>query len=265
MPVVKQLMASDTKIVDLSADFRMKSVTGYEKWYVPHTAPELCAQAVYGLPELYRTEISTAKLIANPGCYVTSVLLPLLPLLSAGLQPTQPLIIDSKSGVSGAGRNPGMKGFYAEANENFSAYKIGRQHRHIGEMEEQLSFAAGTPVNLIFTPHLLPINRGILSTIYLNFEQPVSPEQIQEILGKAYADEMFVRVMPTGETPCITQIRYSNRCDIGFVSLNGGHQLVLVSCLDNILKGASGQAVQNMNLLQALPETLGLPTEGAIT
>lgn len=260
MEIVPRLLETNARVVDLSADFRLRSVATFEKWYqLAHAAPNLCASAVYGLPEIYRDAIRGARLVANPGCYPTSILLPLLPVLKAGPPVISPVIIDSKSGVSGAGRNPGLKGQYVEANENFSAYKIGRSHRHLSEIEEQLNFAA--PVNVLFSPHLLPVNRGILSTIYLNFAQPVPAEKLLQILNEKYADEPFIHVLPAGETPQLVQVRHSNRCDIGVQCFD--NHAIIVSCIDNLLKGASGQAVQNMNVMFDLPEKIGLSAEGA--
>lgn len=261
MAIVPQLLATGARVVDLSADFRMRSVATYEKWYQAHTAPALCPEAIYGLPELYRDAIRQAQLVANPGCYPTSILLPLLPILQAGVAVESPIIVDAKSGVSGAGRNPGLKGHYVEANENFSAYKIGRSHRHLSEIEEQLNFNATEPVDVMFTPHLLPVNRGILSTIYLNCSQAVPAAKLLKILNTQYAKQPFVHILETGQTPQLVQVRYSNRCDIGLQSFE--NYAVIVSCIDNLLKGASGQAVQNMNIMFDLPETAGLSAEGA--
>jgi N-acetyl-gamma-glutamyl-phosphate reductase len=262
LEIVPRLLATHARVVDLSADFRLRSVATFEKWYShTHTAPEWCANAIYGLSEIYRNQIREARLVANPGCYPTSILLPLLPLLQAKLPLNSPLIIDSKSGVSGAGRNPGLKGQYVEANENFSAYKIGRSHRHLSEIEEQLNLSATAPVSVLFTPHLLPVNRGILSTIYLSFTEPVPAEKLRQILNEKYASEPFIHILPAGETPQLVQVRYSNRCDIGLQCFE--NYAVIVSCIDNLLKGASGQAVQNMNIMFDLPEKVGLSAEGA--
>jgi len=266
MEWTEKLLDRPTRVIDLSADFRLKSVVQFEKWYEqPHSAPHLCQQAAYGLTEIYREEIHQARLVANPGCYPTSVLLPLIPLLRAKLPIDPQIIVDSKSGVSGAGRNPGMKGQFVVVNENFSAYKAGRAHRHVGEMEEKLNQFSAKPVQLIFTPHLLPVNRGILSTIYLKFKTPVTPNTLHEIFKDAYREDNFIRILPPGELPQLVAVRHSNRCDIGFLCLNNNQNAIIVSCIDNLLKGASGQAIQNMNLLFDLPETTGLPLEGVIS
>ncbi|MBN1351958.1 N-acetyl-gamma-glutamyl-phosphate reductase [candidate division KSB1 bacterium] len=265
MAVAKELIKSPVRIVDFSADFRLRAVAEFEKWYnQPHLAPELCNNAVYGLTEIFREQIRTAKLVANPGCYPTSVLLPLIPLLRAGLDISPDIIVDSKSGVSGAGRNPGLNGIFAEANENFSAYKIARSHRHLPEIEEKLNLFASKQIRVTFSPHLLPVNRGILSTIYLSFSNPASDSRITEILELAYQDEPFVRICKPGELPQLTQVQRSNRCDIGIHMYNNGKNAILISCIDNLVKGASGQAIQNMNSLFNLPESTGLPIEGEI-
>lgn len=265
MDFAGRIISTSSRIIDLSADFRIQSPADFEKWYQqPHAVPELCQQAVFGLTEIYRDSIKDAQLVANPGCYPTSMLLPLIPLFKAGLPISEPLIVDSKSGVSGAGRNPGLKGQFAVVNENFSAYKIGRSHRHIGEVEEKLSHFAGKPVELVFTPHLLPVNRGILSTIYVHFSEAVNEEKIRSILNEQYSDEPFVKVLDTGQNPELTHVRYSNRCDIGLQVFKEGKLAIIVSCIDNLVKGASGQAIQNMNLLFGWPETLGLPVEGVV-
>ena len=265
MATVKKLVGGRAKIIDFSADFRLENVAEFESWYKQdHVAPELCAEAAYGLPEIYRDKITSAKLVANPGCYPTSILLPLIPLFRDGIQIRQPLIVDSKSGVSGAGRNPGLAGHFVEANGNFSAYKIGRSHRHIPEIEEKLNQFAGDSLRIIFTPHLLPVNRGILSTIYLNLTQESTQEKLRSILNHFYAEEPFVNVLEDNAFPQLTHVRHSNRCDIGIKLLDDKKTAVIVSCIDNLVKGASGQAIQNMNLLFNLPETSGLPREGVI-
>lgn len=266
MLLAKELKSTTSKIIDLSADFRFKSLAAFQQWYEePHAAPELNAEAVFGLPEIFRAEIKGSWLVANPGCYPTSILLPLIPLLKANLPITSPIICDSKSGVSGAGRNPGLKGQFVEVNENFSAYKVGHVHRHVGEIEEKLNLFSPQSVQITFTPHLLPLNRGILSTIYVNFTKPVPAEEIHRILSAHYIDEPFVRLLKIGEFPQLAQVRNSNRCDIGLNCFHDNQQAIIVSCIDNLVKGASGQAIQNMNILFNFPETLGLPLEGGIS
>jgi N-acetyl-gamma-glutamyl-phosphate reductase len=246
-----------TRVIDLSADFRIKDPAVYEKWY-KHVHPNigLLAKAVYGLPEHYRKQIATAAILANPGCYVTSVLLPLLPVFKHSASKVEWVIADSKSGVSGAGRALKQNVHFVEANENFSAYAVGHVHRHTPEMEQELSFAAGKPVSLTFTPHLVPINRGILSTIYI--KTSLSAGECHEIAAAAYQNEPFVRMRQPDDLPSVHNVAYTNFCDIVFTAGTHGHPVIAVSALDNLAKGASGQAVQNMNIMFGYPETTGL-------
>jgi len=248
------------KVIDLSADFRIKDINVYKKWYCDdkhpnHPAPQLIDKAVFGLSEHYREKIANASIIANPGCYVTSVLLPLLPLYKSGVK-IDMVIADSKSGVSGAGRGLKQNTHFPEAHENFSAYSIGHKHRHTPEMEQELSLAAGKPVSITFAPHLLPINRGILSTIYINTD--ISAAECAEIVKKTYASEPFVRVREACDLPQIANIVHTNYCDIAFTGGTDGLPVIAVSTLDNLVKGASGQALQNMNIMFGLAETAGL-------
>jgi N-acetyl-gamma-glutamyl-phosphate reductase len=243
-------------VIDLSADFRLKDPAVYEKWYRhPHPSTHLLAQAVYGLPEHYRKQIADAQLIANPGCYVTSVLLPLIPLLKHPGSSVEWIIADSKSGVSGAGRTLKLNTHFAETNENFTAYSVGHLHRHTPEIEQELSAAAGKPVTITFSPHLLPVTRGILSTIYI--KTPLSALACTEIVANAYAHEPFVR-MRGDHLPGIAGVVRTNFCDIAFAGGAHGQPVIAVSALDNLVKGASGQAVQNMNIMYKFPETTGL-------
>jgi N-acetyl-gamma-glutamyl-phosphate reductase len=246
------------KVIDLSADFRLKNPATYETWYKhKHPAAHLLADAVYGLPEHYRKQIAHAKIIANPGCYVTSVLLPLLPLFKAKESKIELVIVDSKSGVSGAGRALKQNTHFCEAHENFSAYSVGHLHRHTPEMEQELSFAAGRPVTLTFSPHLLPINRGILSTIYI--KTTLSAQECTRIAAAAYGSEPFVRIREADDLPDVHNVAFTNYCDIAFTGGTDGRPVIAVSTLDNLTKGASGQAVQNMNIMFGFPETTGLP------
>lgn len=264
MNAVKMLARRQTRLIDLSADFRLNSVKEYENWYQQtHIAPELCEAAVYGLPEIFGNQISNAQIVANPGCYPTSILLPLIPLLQAELPIAPEIIVDSKSGVSGAGRNPGLIGQFAVVNENFSAYKIGHRHRHVGEMEEKLNMFTKNSCRITFSPHLLPVSRGILSTIYLTLHQPVSQTDMLDVLNYSYEQAPFVRILETGELPQLTAVRHTNRCDIGVHCFNENRNAIIVACIDNLTKGASGQAVQNMNLMFGFTETSGLSSEGA--
>ena len=258
MGIVPQLLAAGKKVVDLSADYRIRDQKVYEKWYQAHSSPELLQEAVYGLPELYREEIKGARLVANPGCYPTSVILALNPILQAGLIEAGTIVIDSKSGASGAGRSASVANLYCELADSFRAYKVGGKHRHIPEIEQELSLAAGGPVRVTFTPHLLPISRGILSTIYATLTPEGAKADLFALYNKTYKKEPFVRILEPGKQPATQNVRGSNCCDIGFERDRRTGRLVLTSVIDNIGKGASGQAVQNMNLMQGFPEKTGL-------
>ncbi|NOY13501.1 MAG: N-acetyl-gamma-glutamyl-phosphate reductase [Deltaproteobacteria bacterium] len=257
MAVIPDFLAAGCKVVDLSADYRLKDQAVYEQWYQPHTSPELLPEAVYGLPELFRDEIGTARLVANPGCYPTSVALGLAPLLRNDLIDPTTLIIDSKSGTSGAGRGARQGSLYCEVNEGFKAYAVAA-HRHTPEIEQTLSHLAGCPVQVNFTPHLLPVSRGILSTMYASLRSQQSTADLLELYRQTYVDEAFLRVMPGGELPNIAFVRGTNFCDIGLVSDERTGRVIVVSALDNLVKGAAGQAIQNMNLLCGFNEQLGL-------
>ncbi len=258
MDIVPQLLEAGKKVVDLSADFRIHDAAVYEAWYQPHSSPQFLAEAAYGLPELYRDTVRTARLTANPGCYPTSVILALTPLLRAGLIDPDTLIIDSKSGTSGAGRAASVGSLFCEVTDGFKAYKVGGSHRHIPEIEQELSLAAGRPVTVSFTPHLLPISRGILSTIYASLTEAGHKADLQALYTEAYGDEPFVRVLPAGTVPATQYVRGSNCCDIGLQKDPRTGRLIVLSAIDNIVKGASGQAVQNMNLMCGFSETTGL-------
>lgn len=244
------------KVIDLSGDFRFKDAADYEAAYgIPHSAPHLLPRAAYGIPELFRDEIRKAPLVANPGCYPTSVLLALAPFAKAGLLEGD-VIVDAKSGVSGAGATPTQGTHFVEANESLRPYSA-LVHRHQPEMAEQLS-ALGADVDVQFVPHLVPMNRGILSTIYATLSKPLTTAQAREHLAKAFAKEPFLRVLPVGELPDSKNTTGTNFCDVGAVVHPNGRRLVVAAALDNLVKGASGQAVQNMNLQTGLPETTGL-------
>ena len=257
MAVAPDLLNAGAKVVDLSADFRLRDVAVYEKWYAPHTCPELLEQCVYGLPEYYREAVKTAKLVANPGCYVTSVLLPLIPLLREKLVEPEGLIADSASGVSGAGRKAKLNLIHGEVHENFLAYAVSG-HRHTPEMEQELGLAAGSEVRLTFTPHLLPMDRGILSTIYARPVGGVNGDDILACWQEAYRDEPFVRPLPKGVLPATKQVRNTNMVHLGAAMDPRSGLLKLFGALDNITKGASGQALQNANLMLGMDETAGL-------
>lgn len=250
-------LKNNVKVIDLSADFRFSNVSAYESAYQEHSAKELLKESVYGLSELYRNEIAQAKIVGNPGCYPTSILLPMLPLIKKKLVDTKTIISDSKSGVSGAGRAPSLGSHFCEVNESFKPYKVG-SHRHVPEMEELLSIAAGNPVTITFVPHLLPLTRGMLSTIYATITENTTEEMIRKTLLTQYGPDSFVRVLPSGEFPDIKHVRGTNFCDIGFHLDKRSGRLILVSAIDNLLKGAAGQAVQNMNIMFGMPERTGL-------
>ena len=255
LPVYLQ---SDCKTIDLSADYRLKDPKDYSDWYsVTHTHPELLEQAVYGLPELHRQSIQTARFIANPGCYPTSVILALAPLLKTDWVDFGSIISDSKSGVSGAGRKTSLSTHYAEVNEGISPYGLAA-HRHTPEMEQELSALAGKPVRLTFSPHLVPMTRGMLSTIYINLNEPISDEKLVEHYRNFYKDEYFVRVLNPGIFASSQHVRSSNFCDIGLKVDTRNQRLIITSALDNLIKGASGQAIQNMNIMLSLDEKMGL-------
>lgn len=257
MEVIPDFLAAGCNVVDLSADYRLKDRAVYEYWYQEHTSPELLAEAVYGLPELFRAQIASARLVANPGCYPTSVALGLAPLLKNALIDPATLVIDSKSGTSGAGRSAKLGSLFCEVNEAFKAYGVAA-HRHTPEIEQTLSTLAGTPVQVNFTPHLLPINRGILSTIYASLNELQRSAELIEVYQQYYANEPFVRVMPGGELPNVAWVRGTNFCDLGVVADPRTGRVIVVSAIDNLVKGAAGQAIQNMNLLCGFKEQLGL-------
>jgi N-acetyl-gamma-glutamyl-phosphate reductase len=258
--VVSVLLAAapTTKVVDISADFRLTDPAAYARWYGhEHHAPELQKEAVYGLVEVYRREIKKARLVANPGCYPSGAQLPLVPLLKAKAIEPDEIVIDAKSGITGAGRSPKEETLFSEVSEGFHAYGVGR-HRHMAELDQELSLAAGREVVATFTPHLAPMNRGILSTIYVRGLGSRSPQELHAILAKAYEHESFVHLLPFGETPQTRHVRGSNMTFIGVVADRVPGRAIVISALDNLVKGASGQAVQNMNLMLGFPETTGL-------
>jgi N-acetyl-gamma-glutamyl-phosphate reductase len=257
-PTVQALRAAGVRVLDLSADFRLRDAETYRAWYGEHKAAELLGSAVYGLPELYREALRGAELVAVPGCYPTSVLLPLVPFLRGGLIETDGIIVDSKSGVSGAGRKMEESLLYAELADDCRAYKVGNQHRHVPEFEQEASVAAGRDVSITFVPHLLPTARGIVTSIFVRPKAALDSDAAREVLTNAYAQERFVRVLPPGTTPNLGSVRGSNFCDVTAFSDERNGTLVLLSALDNLVKGASGQAVQCANLACGFPEELAL-------
>ncbi len=244
------------RVVDLSADFRLRDPAAYERWYGgPHAAPDLQATAVFGLPEFYRDEIAGARLVANTGCYVATSLLALVPLLDAGVVDPEEIIIDAKSGVSGAGRAAREGSLFTEVSTGIHAYGVGA-HRHMAEIDQELSRSAGREVVASFTPHLMPMNRGMLATIYVR--SAGGAEAVHEALAQRYADEPFVGVLPLGTMPQTRHVNGSNNCRIGVVADRQPGRVIVCSALDNLMKGASGQAVQCMNIMLGLDETTGL-------
>jgi N-acetyl-gamma-glutamyl-phosphate reductase len=247
------------KIVDLSADFRLYDGATYAQWYGgEHRAMDLQAEAVYGLTEIKREQVRKARLVANPGCYTTTAELPLIPCLAEGLIETGGIIIDAKSGVSGAGRAPKEGALHTEVSEGIHAYGIA-SHRHTPEIEQELSEAAGEPITVTFTPHLMPMNRGILATIYVTLKNGATADDLRGALARRYAEEPFVKLVPQGQAPATRHVRGSNLCLLGVFADRVPGRAILVSALDNLVKGASGQALQNLNVMAGFEETAGLP------
>jgi len=256
--VINENILGKTKIVDLSADFRIKDVKVYEKWYgIEHKSPQFIEEAVYGLCEVNRDKVKGARLIANPGCYTTCSILTAYPLAKEGIIDMRTLIVDAKSGTSGAGRGAKVPNLFCEVNENMKAYGVA-SHRHTPEIEEQLGYASGENVTISFTPHLVPMNRGILATEYATLKKDVTGEEVKAIYDKYYADEKFVRVLGKGVCPETKWVEGSNYVDIGFKLDPRTNRIVMMGAIDNLVKGAAGQAVQNMNLLFGLSESEGL-------
>jgi N-acetyl-gamma-glutamyl-phosphate reductase len=257
-PTVAALRKAGVAVADLSADFRLRTLAVYETWYGEHAAPELVGQAVYGLPELKRQALREAELVACAGCYPTSVLLPLAPFLREGLVETHGIVVDSKSGVSGAGRKLDAGYLFAELDENAKAYKVGREHRHGPEIEQEAALAAGQEVRVTFVPHLIPTIRGIVTSVFCRPRSRLAAADARAVLEEAYGGERFVRVLPAGETPSLASVRGSNFCDVAAFADEANGTLILLSALDNLVKGAAGQAVQCANLMRGLPEETGL-------
>jgi N-acetyl-gamma-glutamyl-phosphate reductase len=256
--LVSEDILSKVKIIDLSADFRIKDVKTYEKWYgIEHKSPQFIEEAVYGLCEVNREDIKGARLIANPGCYTTCSILTAYPLAKEGLIDMDTLIIDAKSGTSGAGRGAKVPNLYCEVNENMKAYGVAT-HRHTPEIEEQLGYASGKEVVINFTPHLVPMNRGILATEYAKLTKDVTWEEVKAVYDKYYANEKFVRVLEKDVYPETKWVEGSNYVDIGFKIDPRTNRIIMMGAIDNLVKGAAGQAVQNMNLIFGLPESEGL-------
>jgi len=262
METAKRCLAAGLRVVDLSADFRLTDRAAYEQWYqTPHTAPELLDEAVYGLTELYRDQVRGARLVANPGCYPTSVILGLYPLTRHGLLASDRVIVDAKSGVSGAGRKLSLTTHFVEAHDNLSPYNIGRVHRHVLEMEQELNKLieerTQNKLKVVFAPHLVPVNQGILATMYVDLTAEWTAEGLVELYRQTYAGEPFIHVLPAGRLATLRHVVNTNRCAISLTPVDG-RQWIVCSAIDNLIKGASGQAVQNMNVMFGLDETLGL-------
>ncbi len=256
--LVNEELLSRTKVIDLSADFRIKDVAVYEKWYkITHPSPQFIGEAVYGLPELNREKIKKARLVANPGCYPTCSTLAVYPLVKEGIIDTDTLIIDAKSGVSGAGRGAKVDNLYCEVNESCKAYGVA-SHRHTPEIEEQLSYGAGKPVILNFTPHLIPMNRGILITAYASLAKKVSYDEVKAVYDRYYGLERFVRLLDKDVCPQTRWVEGSNFVDVNFKIDERTGRVIMMGAMDNMVKGAAGQAVQNMNLMFGLAEDTGL-------
>jgi N-acetyl-gamma-glutamyl-phosphate reductase len=257
MEIAPVFLKAGKRVIDLSADYRLRDAGTYEKWYAPHSNAGFLKDAVYGIPELYRREIRETSLIANPGCYPTSIILGLAPALKNRLIDVNTIIADSASGVSGAGREPQTGSLFCEVDGGFKAYKVGK-HRHTPEIEQELNSLAGEKFAISFTPHLLPVKRGILSTIYANLKKDVALPELHSIYSSFYAGEKFVRICPPGSFPNISSVCGSNFCDIGLAVDLRTKRAIIISAIDNLIKGAAGQAVQNMNILCNWKEDTGL-------
>lgn len=257
MKLVPELIKKGKKVIDLSADFRFKSSHTYELFYQPHSAKDLIPKAVYGLSEIYADIIRTTDLVGNPGCYPTSTLLPLIPLVRKTNIIGNTVIVDSKSGVSGAGRSLSLTTHFCEVNESFKAYKVA-EHRHNPEIEEILKLEAKRDISLTFVPHLVPMTRGMLTTMYVPLKEKISWDEIFDCFSFYYQDRPFIRICPKGKYPDTLNVRGTNYCDIGFKLDDKRQVLILISAIDNLVKGAAGQAVQNMNIMLGLDEMTGL-------
>ena len=262
MDKLPQIIKSNCKVVDLSADYRLQDPKAYPKWYaLKHTHPELLSQTVYGLSELHREKIKNAQVVANPGCYPTSVILALAPLMKTDWVDLTSIISDSKSGVSGAGRTLSTITHFSEANEGVTPYGLAG-HRHTPEMEQELSGLAGKPIKISFSPHLIPMSRGMLSTVYINLKKKLNEDDLIEHYQTFYSNEYFVRILSKGKLASTHAVSHSNFCDIGIKIDARVGRLIITSALDNLVKGASGQAIQNMNIMQGFEEKLGLQSPG---
>lgn len=256
--LARQVLETGARCIDLSADFRLRDLATHQTWYDAHHAPELLPKAVYGLTEIYRRQIASADLVANPGCYPTGPLLALAPFLRAGAVQGDRIIIDAKSGVSGAGVTPTPTTHFCSVHDNFSAYKPGHTHRHAPEIEQELTAYGGRPWRVVFTPHLLPVSRGILSTIYVSLDPAWDQAQLLATWNAAYDQEPFVHVLPAGQLATLAHAVNTNRCVLSVAPAGAPGEWIIITAIDNLVKGASGAAVQNMNVMFGLNETLGL-------
>jgi N-acetyl-gamma-glutamyl-phosphate reductase len=257
METVPSFFQEGKRVVDLSADFRLQDPAVYERWYQKHTCADLLSESVYGLPELHREKIRNAKIVGNPGCYPTGALIGLIPLMKNRIISYENIVIDSKSGVSGAGRDVVLESLFCEVNEGVKAYKI-FAHRHTPEIEQELSQLAQKEVTVTFVPHLIPMDRGILTTLYVNLTKKWKSEEVLNIFEECYRGEPFIRIYPKGKLPNTKDVRGSNYCDIGVIVNESDGRVVIVTAIDNLVKGASGEAIQNMNIMLGYPETMGL-------
>jgi len=257
MEIVPSFYRVGKKVVDLSADFRFTDAATYEKWYQKHTAVDLLSESVYGLPELHREKIRNAKIVGNPGCYPTGALIGLIPLVKKGMISVENIVIDSKSGVTGAGRDVVLESLFCEVNEGVKAYKI-FAHRHTPEIDQELSLLARKEIRVTFAPHLIPVDRGILSTLYVRLTKKMKTEELLDVFHDFYQAEPFVRIYSKEKFPNTKNVRRSNYCDIGVKVSESDGRAVIVTAIDNLVKGASGEAVQNMNIMLGYPETMGL-------
>ncbi|MDL1970425.1 MAG: N-acetyl-gamma-glutamyl-phosphate reductase [Candidatus Desulfofervidaceae bacterium] len=259
MDIVPALLEREKKVIDLSADFRLKDADTYAAWYGPHKAPKWLEEAVYGLPELYAEEIKKARLVANPGCYPTTAILALAPFLTEALLDTHTIVIDAKSGVSGAGRGPKLATHFCETNEDMKAYKVGT-HRHTPEIEQELSKLAGEEIKITFVPHLIPISRGMFTTVYSHLKKTLTTEEAYQLMASFYKEKTFVKVLPPPTIPQTIYVRGTNECYLGVKVDERTGRIIIMAAIDNLAKGASTQAVQNMNLMLGFPEETGLKT-----
>ena len=262
MDILPELLKSNCKVIDLSADYRLKNADTYSEWYsLTHTHPEFLSQVIYGLPELHREKIKSAQGVANPGCYPTSVILAIAPLLKTDWVDLESIVSDSKSGVSGAGRKTSITTQFSEANEGVTPYGLA-SHRHTPEIEQELSNLVGKPIKISFSPHLIPMSRGMLSTIYINLNHKLKDKNLIDHYKNFYSDELFVRVLDKGKFASTHFVSGSNFCDIGIKVDSRVNRLVITSAIDNLIKGASGQAIQNMNIMLGFGEATGLQSPG---